>query len=55
MHRVANKGDFPSDNHLDKAARVRPSMETSTDEKVTPMAQENLGLQLTNFLEQEQM
>ena len=23
MHRVANKGDFPSDSHLDKAARVR--------------------------------
>ena len=62
MHRVANKGDFPSDSHLDryvkidKAARVRPSqLEASTDERVTPLAQENLGIQLTNFLEKEHM
>ena len=53
MHRAENKGDFPSDGHLDMAARLRPAMETSTDERATP-APENLGLQLTNFLEQEQ-
>ena len=59
MHRSGKKGDFPPGGHLDlqliaASRRIRPAMETSTDERATP-APENPGLQLTNFLEQEQM